>query len=237
MSLRDKFFDYLNREPPTSKAESPLNSLGLGHASTLARVGDMERKFTQQEVRYVQPSPAPYSVCGTCVFYQRGDGETGKCRVVEGDIHWSGTSDLYISAAQEADLSYRQEFGRGGDEPEVARFADDKKKKKRVYAGDNAEEVEKKVVSRDGKFCVTSEDGSRSFGCYSSREAANRRLGQIEGFKKKEAAEDELLVEFLEEDFNGGCLTCGYSDEDAVIKTVDCPYCLNPTFTTDSEEV
>lgn len=46
-----------------------------------------------------------------------------------------------------------------------------------------SEAIEKKIVRRDGKHCVTSEDGTRSFGCYATRDAAERRLRQIEGFK------------------------------------------------------
>lgn len=44
--------------------------------------------------------------------------------------------------------------------------------------------VEKVIVERDGEFCVMSEDGSRSFGCYNSRGEAERRLGEIESMDK-----------------------------------------------------
>lgn len=42
-----------------------------------------------------------------------------------------------------------------------------------------------KIVPRGNKFCVESEDGSRKFGCYTSQEAAEKRLKQIEFFKHK----------------------------------------------------
>ena len=42
-----------------------------------------------------------------------------------------------------------------------------------------------KIVSNGDKFCVESEDGSRKFGCYPSRQAAEKRLKQIEFFKHK----------------------------------------------------
>jgi len=57
--------------------------------------------------------------------------------------------------------------------------------------------VEKVVVERDGEFCVMSEDGSRSFGCYPSKQEAEARLAQVESFRdmnkavtKREDGED-----------------------------------------------
>lgn len=46
------------------------------------------------------------------------------------------------------------------------------------------EEIGKRIVERGGEYCVESEDGSRSFGCYSSRSAAEQRLAQVENFSK-----------------------------------------------------
>lgn len=40
-----------------------------------------------------------------------------------------------------------------------------------------------KIVSKDGKFCVSSKDGKRSFGCFPTETAARRRLKEIEFFK------------------------------------------------------
>jgi len=40
-----------------------------------------------------------------------------------------------------------------------------------------------KIVVKGGKHCVMSEDGKRSFGCYSTEEEAKKRLGQVEYFK------------------------------------------------------
>lgn len=47
-----------------------------------------------------------------------------------------------------------------------------------------SEVVTKRIVERDGKFCVLSENGERNFGCYDSMERAQERLRQIEHFKK-----------------------------------------------------
>ncbi len=40
-----------------------------------------------------------------------------------------------------------------------------------------------KIVPKDGKFCVESEDGARSFGCFDSEEKARKRLAEVEAFK------------------------------------------------------
>ena len=42
--------------------------------------------------------------------------------------------------------------------------------------------VEKVIIEQDGQYCVYSEDGDRSFGCYDSMEEAEERLAQIESF-------------------------------------------------------
>ncbi len=44
------------------------------------------------------------------------------------------------------------------------------------------DEMEKEIVMEDGQYCVRSKDGTRSFGCYISRERAEQRLAQIESF-------------------------------------------------------
>ena len=37
-------------------------------------------------------------------------------------------------------------------------------------------------MEQDGQFCVMSEDGSRSFGCYDTMQEAEERLAQVESF-------------------------------------------------------
>jgi hypothetical protein len=46
-------------------------------------------------------------------------------------------------------------------------------------------EVDKRIVTQEGEYCVLSEDGSRNFGCYASQEEAMERLAQIETFAAK----------------------------------------------------
>lgn len=45
-------------------------------------------------------------------------------------------------------------------------------------------ETRKEIRREDGKFCVKSKDGKRSFGCYASEGEAEKRLAQIERFAK-----------------------------------------------------
>lgn len=47
------------------------------------------------------------------------------------------------------------------------------------------DDYEKEIVMEDGQFCVRSKDGTRSFGCYISRERAEARLAQIESFAER----------------------------------------------------
>lgn len=42
--------------------------------------------------------------------------------------------------------------------------------------------IDKMIVEREGQFCVYSEDGNRSFGCYDTLAEAQRRLDEIESF-------------------------------------------------------
>ena len=48
--------------------------------------------------------------------------------------------------------------------------------------------VSKKKKTKEGKL--------RKYGCYRSRKAANKRLGQVEGFKARAMAEGEELEEY-----------------------------------------
>jgi hypothetical protein len=52
----------------------------------------------------------------------------------------------------------------------------------------------KRIVEEDGKFCVMSEDGSRSFGCYATRDEASERLGQVEHYKVSDRSETEKTL-------------------------------------------
>lgn len=47
------------------------------------------------------------------------------------------------------------------------------------------ETVNKTIRQEDGRWCVYSADGSRSFGCYDTEEQAQARLRQIEAFKSR----------------------------------------------------
>lgn len=62
------------------------------------------------------------------------------------------------------------------------------------------DDMEKEIVMEDGQFCVRSKDGTRSFGCYISRERAEQRLAQIESFAERlKALQTINLMEALTE--------------------------------------
>jgi hypothetical protein len=52
------------------------------------------------------------------------------------------------------------------------------------------QKTEAKIRKVGNRFCVFSKDGSRKFGCFSSRELAVKRLQQIEYFKQTKGTED-----------------------------------------------
>ena len=91
------------------QAEPPKNLRNMTVGETLAMVSERGSKLTQQEANFVEVSPSPERACGVCRFYLRNpDGSTiGACQVVEGPIPWFATSDLYISAADEASFAFQ----------------------------------------------------------------------------------------------------------------------------------
>lgn len=58
--------------------------------------------------------------------------------------------------------------------------------RKDFSVSEEVEDVEKRIVFRDGEYCAVSEDGSRNFGCFPTRAQAARRLGQVESFKSED---------------------------------------------------
>jgi len=77
---------------------------------------------------------------------------------------------------------------------EVRRLANsnlfnDNNKKKNEYKG------RKNIIrEEEGEFCLYSEDGDRSFGCYETREEAEERLRQIHAFAENEMAKQKKNV-------------------------------------------
>ena len=79
-------------------------------------------------------------------------------------------------------------------EPEVAGL-----QRLEVETGYDEDEMAKEIVMEDGQHCVRSKDGTRSFGCYVSRERAEQRLAQIESFAERLKALETLnLIQALE---------------------------------------
>jgi hypothetical protein len=58
----------------------------------------------------------------------------------------------------------------------------------------SSDEVLKIILEDDGQYCVYSEDGTRSFGCYDSMEEAQERLRQIDYFSDKQAIREGSFV-------------------------------------------
>lgn len=171
-----------NGQKRVNKQERPRNQLGLNAPETLVVIGErraqaqraqeqglevpqmfFDGKFSQSEAVYEVPSPSSELACGTCRFFlRREDSELGRCQVVDGDIAWFGTCQYYISSDEEAAASFPQTTG----QPELELV-----------------DLAKKVVLRDGKYCVTTADGSRTLGCHATRAAAEAQLRAIEANK------------------------------------------------------
>ncbi len=87
--------------------DKPRSSRGLTVAETFAAIQEKGQKFTQDEANFQRVAPSPDKVCGACRFYLRSPTEAiGACQVVDGPIPWFATSDLYISATDEAVASF-----------------------------------------------------------------------------------------------------------------------------------
>lgn len=87
--------------------DKPRSSRGLTVAETFAAIQEKGQKFTQDEANFQRVAPSPDKVCGACRFYLRSPTEAiGACQVVDGPIPWFATSDLYISAQDEAKASF-----------------------------------------------------------------------------------------------------------------------------------
>ena len=89
----------------------PKTKTGLTIADVLEKMKEKGEKFSQEETNFQERAPSPEVACGTCRFYLRNpDGSAiGLCQVVEGAIPWSATSDLYVSAAAEAQVAFALE--------------------------------------------------------------------------------------------------------------------------------
>ncbi len=192
-------------EVDTEKAlvERPLNSRGLGTDSTLSVVQD-QGKFSREQARYFEPADNSYATCGACRFYLRDESsETGRCQAVEGDIAWFGTSDYFLSAADEAFHAFERIHGAGGEIDAYTTKEDLEKRKKddkdEVYSSDD--EVKKKIEQRGEKWVVLDSAGKKVLGTHDSRESAVRQLQAIES-KKSDEEDWAVNIEFYKEDID-----------------------------------
>lgn len=161
--------------------ERPLNSKGFGADSTLAIVQE-QGKFSKEAARYVEPARNSYSTCGACRLYLRDENsEMGRCQAVEGDIAWYGTSDYFLSAADEADYSFE------ASHPQI------------VEAYKEDIEIKKKIEERDGKYVVLDSTGKKVLGTHDSKASAVKQLQAIEASKKSDD-NWEVDVDFYKQD-------------------------------------
>ena len=119
-------FDLVLRRPEELKTQivkqAPTNQRDLTVSETFAAVEDQGKKFTKSDSGYIEPSKNPNQVCGNCRFFLRDETSAiGKCQVVEGDIAWFATSDLWISATEESifSLGVSKEDGNDLDQLEL----------------------------------------------------------------------------------------------------------------------
>jgi len=100
------------REAAEKNADLPINSRALNVQQTFQQARTQPGgKFSQEDAGFVREATDSSKVCGACRFYLRdpGGSEIGKCEVVAGPIPWFSTSDLFISALDEARAIRKQE--------------------------------------------------------------------------------------------------------------------------------
>lgn len=117
----------------------PVNSRGWTVQETFEQMAELDRKYTQDEQNYEQPSPDSDKTCGACRFYLRQEEQPiGSCQVVGGAIAWFGTCDLYISASAEANAAF------------AVHPDDDEDGDMETYARAELEKIEKELIERFG---------------------------------------------------------------------------------------
>ncbi len=178
--------------------DMPTSPRGMTAGETLTATEEHGRQ-SQEQANYVPRAPVSYRTCGACRFFLRDpSSEVGTCQVVQGPVNWYGTSDLYISADDEARFVFAQaremvhdemmdqalgvqkatEGGGSNDDNNT-----DPQKPKMVIA---VKEMIAKRVKREGdEYVVTSDDGKKELGRHKSRADALRQLAAVEASKKK----------------------------------------------------
>ncbi len=178
--------------------DMPTSPRGLTAGETLEQTTEHGRQ-SQEQSNYGPRASVAYRTCGSCRFYLRDpSSEVGTCQVVQGPINWYGTSDLYISADDEARFIFAQaremvhdemmdqamgvqkatEGGGSNDDNNT-----DPQKPKMVIT---VKEMIKKRIKREGdEYVVTSDDGKKELGRHKSEADAIRQLAAVEASKKK----------------------------------------------------
>jgi len=136
------------------QAELPKSKLGLNTAEALeAAEKEPGGKFSQEKSNFKQKAPSADKVCGVCRFYLRDDTSLiGKCQVVAGDIPWFSTTDLFISAEDEAEAA----FGKAEESKES--IAESSQEPAGDGRGDYARKATLKEIKATDKLSTPSKD-------------------------------------------------------------------------------
>lgn len=181
----------------------PTSTRGYTTEETL-QLAKENGKFSPEDAYYNPRSPHGWKVCASCRFFVRNpDSSAGTCMAIEGTVNWFGTSDLYISAADEAAyvfseaesavrdelmdnaMEYLQKSGEMGTDDDNNT---DPQKPKMVIT---AKEMVKKRIKHEGdEWIVTDDTGKGVLGRHANRADAVRQLAAIEARQAEKACDD-----------------------------------------------
>ena len=196
-----------------SKAEYPLNFLGMGYRETLE-----SGPYLFTDVKYVdEPENRRGRYCGACAFF----GDNRACVALNrGGVDLMGSCDLYIDMGVELDMRHMaMDLKRNASMAESAT----------LNAGDDlriVQRIDKYIKEIDGKFCIISHRTGKNLGCSDTREEAEARLARMKRFRKdyvvKIAAVEEekkivysVVLEPDEVDFHGDTVSVDEIEEAA----------------------
>ena len=106
--IAEEFKQPVMKRGEVDNMGAPINPRGFNVGETFALVEEHGR-WSQENANYIERGPNGYVSCGACRFFIRDEGGSavGTCQVVQGPINWFATSDLFVSAEQEANFAFR----------------------------------------------------------------------------------------------------------------------------------
>lgn len=165
---------------PRAKFDTDL--LPSGHPLSTRKA--MSEETNKEHVSYPDGEPIPHALpaayapaqgaqrCDNCQYYKIGACLKWGAAVRAG--YWCAAWKPLL-AEVEVDVEQMQH---DEEEPVTYGYMQDEDK------GYGLEYLRKEIREQDGEFCVYSEGGGRSFGCYSTEAEAEQRLAQIEQFSR-----------------------------------------------------